>query len=347
MLAAYKNWFDQNMKVKIILALSAFTLSALPLAQATDTDVAASSDPVIARGTGIEIKRGDLDDAMAGIKAQIQTLTSAQVTQIQRQVLTNLINTKLLFAKATDADKATATNAVDLQMTALIENAGSQAVFDQHLETNGMTEAILRSKIFQEEVSQAVLQRELKVTVTDNEVKDYYDTYSTEFEQPEMVRISHILIFTVDPVMHSALPAAQLDARSKLSQNIVKAARSGTDFAALAKQYSNDPGSKDNGGELLPFPRGQMAPEIDAAAFSLTNNEISDVITTSVGYQIIKLLEKIPSKKISYLTAMPEIRQGLTRQKFAQLAPAYLDGLQKAANVEILDPGLKAATAAP
>jgi parvulin-like peptidyl-prolyl isomerase len=90
-----------------------------------------------------------------------------------------------------------------------------------------------------------------------------------------------------------------------------------------------------------------MASEIDAAAFALTNNEVSDVITTSVGYQIIKLIEKIPSKKTSYLTAIADIKQGLTRQKFAQLAPPYLDGLQKAAGVEILDPSLKGTNAAP
>src|SRR6202034_703020 len=110
----------------------------------------------------------------------------------------------------------------------------------------------------------------------------YYENGSADYEQPEMVRISHILIFTVDPMTHATLPAAQLDVRRKLSENIVKAARAGADFSKLAKQVSEALGSKANGGELLPFPRGQMASEIDAAAFALTNNEVSDVITTSV-----------------------------------------------------------------
>jgi parvulin-like peptidyl-prolyl isomerase len=92
---------------------------------------------------------------------------------------------------------------------------------------------------------------------------------------------------------------------------------------------------------LPPFPRGQMAPEIDSAAFSLTNNQVSDVITTGIGYQIIKLLEIIPSKKMGYLAAVTQIRQGLTQQKTDQLALVYLDGLKKAAAVEILDPNLK------
>jgi parvulin-like peptidyl-prolyl isomerase len=341
--------FEQlNMKNKIIISTVVATiLSALTAVRAADTNVVVEEslgNPVIiARGTGIEIKRGDLDDAMAGVK---QTIPPAQMILAEKQVLNQIINTRLLLAKATDEDKAAGKKAADLQITAAIENSGSQAAFDQRLMTNGLTETGVRAKLTDDTVAQAVIQRELKVNVTDDEVKNYYDAHTADYEQPEMVRVSHILIFTVDPVTHATLPAAQLDARRKLSENIVKASRAGADFAKLAKQVSEDLGSKANGGELLPFPRGQMTSEIDAAAFSLTNNEVSDVITTSVGYQIIKLLEKIPANKSSYLTAIAEIKQGLTRQKFAQLAPAYLDGLQKAAGVEILDPSLKAATAA-
>ncbi|HEX3890395.1 MAG TPA: peptidylprolyl isomerase [Verrucomicrobiae bacterium] len=331
-----------NMKFRIFFpAVAAVVLCGLAGALADDTNA------VIARGTGIEIKRSDLDDAMAAYKTQIQTLTPAQVLHFQRETLTNLINSKLLLAKATDEDKAAGKKTADLQITAAIENVGSQDAFDQLLKTNGLTEAVVRAKRTDAATAEAVIQRELKVTVTDDEVKKYYDTHTADYEQPEMVRISHILIFTVDPMTRATLPAAQLDVRRKLSENIVKAARSGADFSTLAKQVSEDFGSKSSGGELLPFPRGQMLREIEDAAFSMTNNQVSDVITTSVGYQIIKLLDKIPAKKTSYLTAVADIRQGLTRQKFAQIAPPYLDGLQKAAGVEILDPSLKGTNAAP
>jgi parvulin-like peptidyl-prolyl isomerase len=333
------------MKNRIILsAVIATVLCAATGAQADDTNAAAGASPVVARGTGFEIKRGELDEAMATIK---QTIPPAQIILAQKQVLNQIIDTRLLLAKATDEDKAAGKKTADLQITDAIEKVGSQEAFDQLLKTNGLTEAVVRARRTDDATAQAVLQRELKVSVTDDEVKKYYDAHTADYEQPEMARISHILIFTVDPVTHATLSAAQLDVRLKLSENIVKAARSGTDFSKLAKQVSEDLGSKANGGELFPFPRGQMAPEIDAAAFSLTNNGVSDVITTSVGYQIIKLIEKIPSKKTSYLAAIPEIKQGLMQQKFRQLAPAYLEGLQKAAGVEILDPSLQGTNAAP
>ena len=332
------------MKSKIIFSTALFC--ALTVAQAADTNAmsGATSGPVIARGTGFEITRGDLDEALSGIK---QNIPPAQMIPAERQILNSLIDTRLLLAKATDDDKAAGKKTADLQITAAIENVGSQEAFDQLLKTNGLTEDVLRAKRTDDATAEAVIQRELKINVTDDEVKNYYDAHTADYEQPEMVHISHILIFTIDPVTRAALPAAQLDARRKISENIVRAAQSGRDFEALAKQVSEDFGSRSSGGELLPFPRGQMIHEIEDAAFSMTNNEVSDVITTSTGYEIIKLLEKIPAKKTSYLTAIADIKQGLIRQRFAQLAPAYLDGLQKAAGVEILDPSLKAATITP
>jgi hypothetical protein len=189
---------------------------------------------------------------MTGIKAQTQALTPAQILQIQKQMLNRLIETKLLRAKATDADNATGKKMEDVQITALKENAGSQEAFDQRLKTLGITKADLSAKITQEATAQAVFQRELKVVVTHDEVNKYYDGHTADYEQPEMARVRHILIFTVDPATHAALPADQQLSRRRKADDLVKAARGGADFAALAKQYSEDPGSKENGG-VLPY----------------------------------------------------------------------------------------------
>src|SRR5664279_1243943 len=95
---------------KIIFSTAlAAVLCAFQAASAADTNAATTAtlgNPVIVRGTGLEITRVDLDDAMTGIKAQNQALTPAQVLQVQKQILNRLIETKLLLARATDADKA-------------------------------------------------------------------------------------------------------------------------------------------------------------------------------------------------------------------------------------------------
>jgi parvulin-like peptidyl-prolyl isomerase len=161
-----------------------------------------------------------------------------------------------------------------------------------------------------------------------------------------MVHVRHILSLTMDPVTRAPLSPDQQQAKRKQIDDLLKRIRGGADFAALAKQYSEDPASKDNGGEMPAFPRGQMAPEFEAAAFSLTNNQVSDVITTAYGYHIIKLLDKTPAKRVDYATVAAKIKDFLTQQKTEKLAPAYLEKLRKAADVQILDADLKAAAAA-
>jgi parvulin-like peptidyl-prolyl isomerase len=115
--------------------------------------------------------------------------------------------------------------------------------------------------------------------------------------------------------------------------------RAGEDFAKLAKKYSDDPGSKDNGGEYT-FPRGKMVPEFEAAAFSLKTNEVSDIVTTQFGYHIIKLSEKIPAKKVELAKVAPDLKEFLKQQEMQKRqddVKNFMDKLEKDAKVEILD----------
>jgi parvulin-like peptidyl-prolyl isomerase len=220
----------------------------------------------------------------------------------------------------------------------------------------GMTAADLRAKIVQKLTAEAVLMRELNVTVTDAEAKQFYDdtNNSADFEQPEMVTVRNIILMTIDPVTGAPLSADQQQAKRKQIDDILKRIRGGADFAALAKQYSEDPNSKDNNKMTLVRGNPGIPPEVEAAAFSLTNNQISDVITATIGYGIIKLLDKTPAKKLaltdkvplSDMTVAAKIKDYLTQQKTEKLAPAYLEKLKKAADVQILDADLKAAAAA-
>jgi parvulin-like peptidyl-prolyl isomerase len=364
---------NQNMKTKMKLAFSAALgtmLFAFPSAQAaaangsTNTTLAGAGtnsnpeaaitalfgNPVIAKGKGFEIKRSELDEVMTGLKsaaaAHGQAIPPGQMTRIESQLLDRLIQIQLLMQKATAADRTNGTQKANLQITALLERAGSQEALNRQMKAIGMTMAELRSKVTQENTAQAVLTRELNVTVTDAEAKQFYDGHPADFEQPEMAHVRHILLMTMDPVTRAPLPADQQQAKHKQIDDLLKRIQGGADFAALAKQYSEDPGSKDNGGELPAFSRGQMVPEFEAAAFSLTNNQVSAVVTTTYGYHIIKLIDKTPAKKVGYVTVTARIKDFLTQQKTEKLAPAYLDKLKREAGVEILDADLKAAAAA-
>jgi peptidyl-prolyl cis-trans isomerase C len=300
---------------------------------------------VLAKGKGLEITRGQFDDEVIRVKAQAaahnQTIPPEQMAKLERQVLEQLIQVQLLQAKATEADKAAGKALAEKRFQEAKVRLGSEEALNRQLTLMGATREEVLAKWIESATAEAVLKRELKVSVTDADAKKFYDDNPTRFEQPEMVRASHILLMTTDPKTNSELSEDQKTAKHKDMEGLLKRARAGEDFAELAKKYSEDPGSKDKGGEYK-FPRGQMVPEFEAAAFSLSTNQVSDIVTTKYGYHIIKLSEKIPAKKVEFDKALPDIKEGLTQQELQKQFPDYVAKLKKDANVEILDEKLKA-----
>ena len=299
---------------------------------------------VIAKGKGFEIKRGQLDDALVSIKstavARGQTIPPEQMSMFEQQVLDRLIQIQLLLSKATEPDQAKGKETSAKRFEAIKTRAGTEESLNRQLKSVGMSQEELRKNMADEATAEAVLERELKVNVTDADVKKFYDDNPAKFEQPEMVRASHILLGTKDQSSGTDLTQEQKDAKRKQADGILKRARDGEDFAKLAKEYSEDPGSKDKGGEYT-FPRGQMVPEFEAAAFSLKTNQVSDVVTTQFGYHIIRLSEKIPAKKVDFEKVSPDIKDYLKQQQTQKQLPDYMTKLKKEAGLEILDEKLK------
>lgn len=351
------------MKRLIFIFATALACGALPLspsygAAATPGDTTAPAKPapkisdlfpdeVVAKGKNVEIKRSQLDDAMVSIKSSFaargQQLPPDEMNHLEQQVLDRLIQVQLLLVKANDLDKTAGKEVSAKRMDAFKTRAGSDEAFARQLKSVGTTPKELEAKMTEESTAQVVLERELKINVSDDAVKKFYDENPSKFEQPEMVRASHILISTRDPDSNQDLPEDQKNAKHKKAEDVLKRARAGEDFAKLAKENSDDPGSKDKGGEYQ-FARGQMVPEFESAAFSLQTNQVSDIVKTVYGYHIIKLSEKIPAKKIELAKVSPEIKEYLKQQemqKHQQDLQDYLEKLKKDSGVQVLDENLK------
>ena len=364
-------------KMKLIFpAMLGVTLFAFPSAQAATAGVSTNKtpvsagtnsnpqarmtalfdDPVIARGKSFEIKRSELDELVTKFKAiaAAQNMSVPPKETIEKGALDSLIAERLLLARANDADKSKGAQKADLQMTTLLQQAGSQEALNLQFKARGVTAEKYRQDIVQFVTANAVLERELKVTVTDEEATNFYKEYHSDFEQPETVRMCDILLLKIDPATRQPLAADQQQAKRKQIDDLLKRVRGGESFTNLAAKYSEDPNSNEKGGELPPLGRDQMWPEMGAAAFSLTNNQVSDVIETSVGYYLIKLLNKNPAKVEPFngadtkVAGVPPgqppvtIRDILTTRSVRVQTPGFLEKLKKDANVEILDSDLKA-----
>jgi peptidyl-prolyl cis-trans isomerase C len=345
------------MKFRLESLVPLLVMATLPMwgaatGQSASTNAASADKPalkpsdlfgskVIAKGKNVEVTRGQLDDEVIRLKAQAAAHGQNTPPEMERQLLEQLIQVQLLDAKATPEDRAAGKELAEKRFEEAKTKLGSEENLNRQLKLMGATREEVLAKWAQSATAETVLKRELKVNITDADAKKYYEDNPARFEEPEMVRASHILLMTTDPKTNTELTDEQKAAKRKEMEGILKRARAGEDFAKLAKEYSEDLGSKDKGGEYT-FPRGRMVPEFEAAAFSLKTNEVSDIIITRYGYHIIKLSEKIPAKKVEYEKAAKDIKEGLTQQALQKQFPDFVAKLKKEAGVEILDEKLKA-----
>jgi peptidyl-prolyl cis-trans isomerase D len=158
--------------------------------------------------------------------------------------------------------------------------------------------------------------------VTDAEVQQYYNQHQKDYQVDDQVKVRHILI-KVDPGADAKTDAA---AKQK-AEDILKQLRNGGNFADLAKKNSDDPGSKDTGGELGFIKHGVTVPEFDKASFALQPGQISDLVKTKFGYHIIQSEEKQTAHTRSLDEVKPTIVAVLTRQKEGQAQQAFAQQL--------------------
>jgi peptidyl-prolyl cis-trans isomerase D len=160
----------------------------------------------------------------------------------------------------------------------------------------------------QRKVKMLVLDREqaqAKTIVPAADVQRSYNDNIAQYQTPEQIRASHILLNT----------AGKDEATiRKQAEDLLKQARAGADFAQLATKFSEDEGSKVNGGDLDYFSRGRMVPEFEMAAFALEPGQISDIVKTQYGFHIIKVVDK----KAAVTRAFDEVRAQIETQLKAQ-----------------------------
>jgi len=124
------------------------------------------------------------------------------------------------------------------------------------------------------------------VQISDDDLKIRYQQDIQQYQVPNRVHAEHILFMTVGK------PDAEVDEIKKKAEDILKQVKKGAKFDELAKKYSEDPGSKEKGGDLGWLVQGQTVPEFEKAAFSLQPGAVSDLVKTQYGFHIIKVLEK-------------------------------------------------------
>ena len=238
-----------------------------------------------------------------------------------KQVLTQMVQQALIDQYGKDNHVTISQTDID-KKEADIKTKYPPGQFDQILKQQGLTEADVQTILRQ----QLIIEKAVApmVHVSNNDIATYFAKSHATLDKPEQVRARHILV-----------------ADEKTADMIEAKLKAGGNFAALAKQYSTDPSTKDKGGELGFFGKGQMVPAFQNAAFALPVGAISAPVKSPFGWHIINVEEKKPALHATLASSKAQIKDTLTQTAQQQQIPVFLQSLRAKANINILDDRFK------
>src|SRR5881296_1284181 len=163
--------------------------------------------------------------------------------------------------------------------------------------------------------------KDFRPAVSEAEVEKYYTEHAREFETPQQVHAAHVLV----PVPQTGGSEAEDRARAKIV-DVIRRAKAGEDFARLAAEVSEDPGSKSKGGDLGWITKGEMVPDFEAVAFSLGRGQISaEPVRTPFGFHAINVFETRAASKKPLREVAAQIRDRLAAEAADRAARAKAD----------------------
>jgi parvulin-like peptidyl-prolyl isomerase len=264
----------------------------------------------------------------------LQIRNPERLKQIKRAVLDNLIEQELFWQAAQKAGTLAMPNEVDEAYQTTMSQFKSAESFDQRIRSDGFTPDTYRQfvekQVSASKYADSVATR--AAAVTDQEIHRFYLDNPDRFHRPEQVHARHIMMQVAKGASHSV----RAETRSRIEQ-ILKQARAGQDFEKLARLHSEAP-TKQWGGQMDPFSRGQIAKPIEDAAFALRPGQISGVLATPESYQILKIDSRSDAISISEEQAREKIREYLQALKARQAINSEAERLRASGEVKIILP---------
>ncbi len=295
--------------------------------------VPAQLPDVLARVNGETITRDAFEQALKNVESRAGgPIPDDRRDEILREVLDQLVTIQVLAQETKVRNITVSDTEVDAQLSEIRKQFQSEEEFTKALAQRGLTLDRLREDARREMAIARMVEAEVrpKIDVKEQDVKNFYDQNPDQFQQPESLRASHILL-RVD----QAAPEADKAAARAKANDVLKEIRGGADFAEMAKKYSQD-GSASNGGDLNYFQLGQMVAPFEQAALALKVGQVSDVVETQFGYHIIKLTDRQAPRTVPLEQVAPRIGEFLTMRAQQEKANEFIASLRAKSKIEVL-----------
>lgn len=242
--------------------------------------------------------------------------------RLKDNIVRRLVDAELIRQQAEKLGVAVPDKEREEQWAAHKKRYGSEEAFAAFLQRAGTTAEDVRSQFESNLLREKVFAKVSEsIAVSPADSKDFFEKNQQRYDEPEQVQASHILIRV--PQNASAEEKAQKKARAE--EALKKAKGKGADFAALAKEYGEDP-TKDRGGDLGYFTKGRMVKPFEDAVWPLKNGQISNVVETQFGFHVIKKVDHKKSRKKPFDEVKDQIQKSLEAKKRNE---SIRDALQK------------------
>jgi parvulin-like peptidyl-prolyl isomerase len=284
-----------------------------------EQDVPADAVAVV---DGQEIARSDYEALIAQAKKsyknqkrEFPAAGSQEFQTLRNQAVQFLVQREQFEQEAESLDVKVTDEQIDARLDQILKQyfGGDKKKYEKQLKEQGLTEKQVRNDIRAQIVSEKIFEQVTRdVKVTDDQIEAYYEKNKAQYSQPESRDVRHILVKT-----------------KKQADELYAQLQGGADFAALAKKYSEDTGSKANGGKLT-ISKGQTVAPFDQTAFLLKKNDISKPVKTEFGYHIIQPLSDTKPAKVTPLKEVKEsIRQQLQQTQKNEAMTKWVEELKK------------------
>ena len=289
---------------------------------------------VLARVNGEKIERWEFDNAVKRMESRAGgPVPPDKRDEVLRGVLDQLVAFHLL-AQESHARKLVVPDAeVDARVADIRKSFPTEEAFKQGIAAQGLTLDQMKAQAKTSLEVAKVIETEVnsKIVVQDPEVRTFYDQNLDRFKQGDSVHAAHILI----GVPQNPTPEQKAEAKTKAAA-VLKTVRAGGDFATLARANSSDQGSAQNGGDLGFFPKGQMTPAFEEAAFKLKPGTTSTLVETPFGFHIIKVIERRAPRTAPFEEVAGQIKDFLTQGQREQKLEQFVEQVKAKGKIEIL-----------
>ncbi len=315
-------------------AVPANTPPGVPGAPAAAKPMPPQIPDVLARVNGEKIERWEFDNAVKRMEARAGgPVPPDKRDEVLRGVLDQLVAYHLLAQESRARKLAIPDTEVDARLADIRKSFPTEDAFKQGIAAQGLTLDQLKIQAKTSLEVAKVIETEVnsKVAVQDPAIKTFYDSNLERFKQGDSVHAAHILI----GVPQNATPEQKTAAKAK-ANTVLKTIKAGGDFATLARANSSDQASAQNGGDLGFFPKGQMTPAFEEAAFKLKPGTLSSVVETPFGFHVIKVMERRAPRTAPFAEVSGQIKDFLTQGQREQKLEAFVDSVKAKGKIEIL-----------